>query len=1430
VAQLVGSVAELATEASPDKRVEKLVKSLAGAVALARRIHRDVGGSDDDAAGISLSVAGIALTAATGFTGNNADRTNKRVVLAVADALDRALAIIVKARPNGQSLPNDARNGIEIARLAVQAARAAIDDGKLSQAEWLALTGQLLTAARGFSTDRGYQLVIELLQGTVEVARASDKLDDATTLRVAGRAFKTVRDSGLVTGGDAKDVLILAQALIEGMVTAKDMPRPNNAISLGIRVLDAAAGPDTSFGGGAAGEGVKGYLKLARRSLELAGQITGGIPYQKAGRLVQETMHDGSYDTTDRAYRTVDNLIANWALIDTRPLATTVAELQSLIVCEGAAGSCSGSDIAGLVANAVAAIDQAQTPLDLLAGLARLKSIERTARSSERDSEFDAAFDWVQQNAVSDKARQMQASLMQQMNETTVRYQFRSLMAEYLQIQQALVNDLNLPGSDTGQFNSFVDNKMTQFIADLEAEIDRATRWTEAQYPAQVLLGIERQRQLLGLLNDSGVMDFLAGKLAFFATQARQTIQSAQNSQQLEEALVVALQIAGQAQLLGSSGAESIIADLLTDAESRSEFLLQQELTNALQAGRGDLEPRYRAALERLRAATRIEDADDALTILRMFFLTVVPAGYTPEQRNAQRLELERLLMDRSPALLSEALGRMRSAGPRDLYQLSSRYSRLAKGDRSRRDEFVAMVDGWIAQAPQVACESWRPLHDRLNSPAMRYVAQQRGSAMDTALRDLYARCADAPATTAQGPDPNQLYSDGRVLELKDLSQYLKGLTDRARGGISEGLLKEELAWKIAERVMALTSYFREPRNNTHRVLSRVYTQTDYVLRFRQASSTDRIIAAIKLMSEPLLDQPGIDPAIRDEVRRISDGLTEFAKLGGAQKSGVDFGIDLAGTLAAAHLQNGSIEKALIGITHMGLMEARKSVSETKPNGMPIVIGLMAAVAIANATPAGSGIALPPAAAPAAKLLKMFGEFSDSEKGKPPVERLEAAMDFLDEVAKMPAVDRYVRPLVNPAAALLTPDTDQQDYITNLLLAELSAARNDNPANVPKTFKSTCPSFSFEEGVRLNALTNADDLFVCAVDLAREAINNQMKGAIDPLSPAGQAQLARQAIAGMRSEAVFSRTSGDDTLSGISGMLEFRNGQLSSFDFIATFGLAGQLETASRVSYANQLLTIEQASYDGRDAGLLATLGLGRPGMNRLFNTDYFNSPIKYLLVQIGSPSDCLYMTADFGLGTPLGDVNTGRQGLATCFNPFSFDLGITLRDVKVVIGVENRFRLFYGNGTGGLQVGATAGIYPTAFGYGVFVDAAADIGLAAGLAGIEACGRFESRAGVTAPASGTGGCGGIFVPDDPNRPDGPGVCRTAASLGADLRLGTDYRSFYVKAQAGIDVIVYLGGWLYIGNNIIDGALLQRFPADRYGGWSGVTQLDCGTL
>lgn len=1467
VAKLIGSSAELASESDPKKRVEKLIQSLSDALALAQRIHGDSGGKDDDAAGTSLAVTKIALTSASAIV-KSGKGDSKQVVLAIADALDLALPLVAKVKTNGQLLPQDARNALQLARLAVKATRAEVDDGKLSQKEWLEITDQLLVAAGGFSNDRGYQLVVEMLKGWVEVARSAreNQNDDTVAPRLAASTLKTLRMSGLVTDSTALDAMVLSQALMQGAVNIKDMPAPNNIITLAQGVLDAAAGPDTRFGGGAVADEVKHYLKLAQRTLELGATVAGGIPYDKAGRAVQATLHASGGDQ-DPIYGTIDSLVTSWVLVDNRPLSSSIAELQNLIICSSNPLDCSDDNVASLVANAMAAIGQAQTPEDLLASLRRLGGL----RSRSIVLGTGDVLDDAQRTAIVAKALSVQNALLQKMSAEPVRYKFDELSGLYLGIEQALTRDLEIPGGSGSDNTVIFSAKKKQFLRELLTQLKFATNAEQAEYSHKQMLGVERGSQLLGFDVDgknskatietctaiattctSAEMQAVGLKkydelVVVSINQWTRATEIAKTSREVRDAREKALAYERGRQLLGFGS--SSVSSPAVSPEDRYQTLLQKELLQQLAIAPGGIIARYNAIRDALSIAGRVEDTDEAVKFYHLLALAAVPSGETAAQRDGQRTELLRLFREKGPALLGDALSRLRTADTSALMPLSQRYfdvvgvlnaadntsaaasfnigaiNAVGTAVAKRQADFVAVVDEWLAEAPRADCASWQTYDKRLLNPALAF-AGERNDQVRTVLHDLYGRCA-----AAEGAAQVKLYRATAGDEFNTLSKFIKELPARQQGGQPEAYLKEELAYQLAMRIRALTQSFSKGRDSANNTLGRVHDQTDYFLRNRQAPAPVRVIAAIRMISGPLMEQPGVPQEIREELQRLDNGLARMAaNLAAGQKRDAYLAVDLAMSMASAHAPAG-LPRAAINLASVGLSELRRPANTKRTLGTPAMVGLMA---IAGVRAAGinevAGIALPSGAEHVVGVFSLLDALADDSRKMNPIERLDAVMAFINKAGNMPSVGRYVMPLMRPADHLLAPDISQQDHFTDMILAELGVARNDNPVNVQKAFKSTCPAFSMEQGVQWVGSPNPNDMFVCAVDVAREVVMNNLKGAVDPLSPAGQAQRARTVVAGMKRETVFAKTSGDDTLSGISGLLEYRNGAFSRFDLISTYGLAGQFEVASKVSYGNRLLTIEQASNDSRDSGLLATLGLAGAGTNRLFGSDIFGSPVKYMLVQVGGPGSCFNMTADIGMDTPLGGVSTGRQGIATCFNPFGFDFGLTGRAPVAGIQVEARTRLFFVSGSGGLDMGTTIGVYPTAFGYGLFLDALTDLGIGAGVSGIEACGRVAVRAGATSPASGPSACPADFVPNDPGKPNGAGVCRNAASLGADIRAGNDYRNFFVKSQAGIGLPldVYLGGWTYAAKQNDGG--FGAFPANRYGGFTGVTSLNCGRL
>ena len=1451
VTTLIGSIAELGAASTQDEQTQKMFKVLADAVTLAKRIHRDSGGKDGDTVTTLLGITGVLMNTASSLS-NKEGMDHEKFIQTLGESLDLALGLVVQAKPDGRPMPPDAINAINLARVAIKAAQVTMDDGKLSRADWLDITQRLFTAAKGFSNDRTYQLVISLLLGTVEVAKSGDPSDPAVPLKLAAMTFKVVREANLVSSPpEAKDALILAQSIIDGLVLAGDAPNRVKAVRVTSHVLEVASGSDTNLGGGNNAHEIKKYLKLARRTVEAVGTMNEGISYQQAGREVQATLHDVAGVNNELYYTTVDMFVSAWVNIDVMNLEVSIGYLRDLVRCMNMNG-CSESDLDSIMFNAVEDVESATTPKDVIAALGRIKAIQKSTSTTE----FNTAFDWAnRRQRVTTVAEQAMSRLASKINDSSVTTlaQVGAITRQTLSIAK-LTTDIGLPISEAALTNAnpFGTAKLSQL---LQREIDlarQAPRFEDAAEHIRTIMAIERQAVLLG--GETGVSVNGLVNLTNLRADLQNRIKSANTPEALQDAVVAAMGFERQLQLLGvDEGSNSNISMyrpptqacgteaepiLTTDLLLRyrqaqllgsenifsDQFLncmLIKQYSRVLRLDHGQMTGVYEQVRRAVATATRIEDVDEAVALIGLFTLDTLPNGYSVDLRQAQYNTLLSLLRNRGTLLIDDAEARLEDLSGHERYTLAKRYLTLKAvigGGTPNIDRHALNV---FAQVPKYSCAGWKVARNRLEDPLLRKTPQYDAEIIAT-LNDLYERCL----FTTEGDDPAEIYDEAKEKQMSALAEYMDDLLERHINGEPDALLKEELAWHLAQVVKEQTEAFKNnPRDGVQATLGRVHRQTDYMLRYRQKSAPERIIAGIELATDILKEIPGIDPAVREELQRVASGLKQFVKLGGAQREGVDMGIDLATGMAMAHAPQGPVQ-VLISMTRAGLLKARKPTEQTVNTNVPLLLAEMAAEGIKTAVETSGGAGFPPAVVSAVKLTQMLADFSDAmEEGKPE-QLLTMAMDLVDEASELPALGRYIKPLVDPVPNLKAPDNDQQNYIINVLLAELAAARYDNPAHAGIPFKSTCQTFSPEQGGQFPAQLDADKVFVCALDSARETIANNMKGALDPNSAAGQAQRARAAVAGMRREAVYARTSGNDTLSGISGVLEYRNGQFPRFELISTFGMQGYFDVATKVSYSTQsnLLTLEKAANDGRDANILASLGLTAPGTNQLFGSDYFQDPVKGLYVSIGGPSACLNVRADLGMPTPLGAWPTSRYTLATCFNPFSFDVATASKgNYFLIIDTESRIHLFFNNGTGGLDVGASAGVYPELFGYGAFVDALADVGLGAGVTGLDACARVQARAGVTTPAQTAAACSGQFVPDRK-------ICRNAASVGGDMRMGTDYRNFYLKAQSGIDFgIVYIGGWLYIAQTI-DGGLLSRFPDDRYGGWSGATNISCGRL
>jgi len=107
--------------------------------------------------------------------------------------------------------------------------------------------------------------------------------------------------------------------------------------------------------------------------------------------------------------------------------------------------------------------------------------------------------------------------------------------------------------------------------------------------------------------------------------------------------------------------------------------------------------------------------------------------------------------------------------------------------------------------------------------------------------------------------------------EMDGLQNSSRRLTRKKLPASQNPISKRYLRGKLPSG-SRLTLPFRNGRDAAQRILGRVYDQSDYALRYRQARLPDRVIAGINMMSEPLLARQEIQVEVRDEIRRIADG------------------------------------------------------------------------------------------------------------------------------------------------------------------------------------------------------------------------------------------------------------------------------------------------------------------------------------------------------------------------------------------------------------------------------------------------------------------------------------------------------------------------------------------------------------------------------
>jgi len=388
VTALVGDVAELAaggfkTQADMDKA---MFKAVGDAVRLARLVHLDTGGKAGDGVETALSLVAASLSLAQDLSGkSHTNLAPQQTAVLVLTALDVAFPILERsdfARGKPETLAV-----LAFVRLGARATRLHLDDGRLSDKDWFALGKQLFQSARPLSEDAIYRLAMDVMAAVFTAAEGAKAADDAALVQVASAILGAVRQSGALRGPDWKNVLVVAQALLDAALAARSLPWPENGIALGQAVLDAAAGTETDYGSDADDRKVKAILKLSRRTLDAIAATGAGIPYDRAAVAVKDAYDSAAVaaGATDAprfgVQETVQRLVDLWARLKGRPIADSLADLRQLLCDVKGDAACATPDaFDAQVASAIQSASGAATAAGLASAMGHLVGLAEWAR------------------------------------------------------------------------------------------------------------------------------------------------------------------------------------------------------------------------------------------------------------------------------------------------------------------------------------------------------------------------------------------------------------------------------------------------------------------------------------------------------------------------------------------------------------------------------------------------------------------------------------------------------------------------------------------------------------------------------------------------------------------------------------------------------------------------------------------------------------------------------------------------------------------------------------------------------------------------------------------------------------------------------------------------------------------------------------------